>query len=382
MKRKIVGGILALSALIFIGSGCQKNNGSDSAELVDFVVEVEAERDVRVLQLTDTQIIRPEAERSPNRLTPLQEKQWASAEENYHKYLNQVIKKTQPDLILLTGDIIYGEFDDSGEALLELIEFMDSFEIPWAPIFGNHENEAEIGVDWQSKQLENAEYCLFKQRELTGNGNYTVGIMQNDKLVRTFFMLDSNGCAGMSEKSLDNGHSMTRAGFGDDQIAWYTQEAENIKTEYPDVNFTFAFHIPIDAFADAYAQYGFTDLGTNLNPINIDEIGKPGDFGYLGQDVNGWDSEGTVWKGLQELGADSVLAGHLHANSASVVYEGVRFQFGQKSSTYDLANYMNENGEIVGSYDTSAGTPIIGGTLMVLEKETGEMIDAEIVLYE
>ena len=29
---------------------------------------------------------------------------------------------------------------------------------------------------WQAARLESAENCLFRQRKLTGNGNYTVGI--------------------------------------------------------------------------------------------------------------------------------------------------------------------------------------------------------------
>ena len=53
--------------------------------------------------------------------------------------------------------------------------------------------------------------------------------------------------------------------------------------------------------------------------------------------------------------------------SASVVYEGVRCQYGQKSSTYDRANYYN-NGKIIGSY-TQAGQPIVGGTVIPLASD-------------
>ena len=34
-------------------------------------------------------------------------------------------------------------------------------------------------------------------------------------------------------------------------------------------------------------------------------------------------------------GADAILAGHLHQNNASILYEGVRLVFGTKSSRYD-----------------------------------------------
>ena len=62
----------------------------------------------------------------------------------------------------MTGDIIYGEFDDKGTSLINLINAMESFGIPWAPVFGNHEQESMKGADWQSEQLENAEHCLSR----------------------------------------------------------------------------------------------------------------------------------------------------------------------------------------------------------------------------
>ena len=38
---------------------------------------------------------------------------------------------------------------------------MDSFEIPWSPVFGNHDNESKMGVEWQCDQLEKANFAYF-----------------------------------------------------------------------------------------------------------------------------------------------------------------------------------------------------------------------------
>ena len=67
------------------------------------------------------------------------------------------ICEKKPDLILMTGDNIYGEFDDSGASLRKLIAYMDSFQIPWAPVWGNHDNESTKGVTWQCEQFEKAQ---------------------------------------------------------------------------------------------------------------------------------------------------------------------------------------------------------------------------------
>ena len=294
-------------------------------------------------------------------------------EERCYDYITETVNASKPDLIIITGDIVYGEFDDSGEALESFVSFMDGFKIPWSPVFGNHDNESVKGVDWQCDLLENSEYCLFEQKTLTGNGNYSVGLEQDGKLLRVFYMLDSNGCGAASSQSLANGHTKTSAGFGQDQINWYTAQIREIKEVSPTTKFSFAFHIQISAFADAYAKYGFDNSTTSEKPINIDYYyGKAnGDFGYLGRNLKGaWDANKTVYNGLKALGVDSIFVGHEHCNSASVVYEGIRFQFGQKSSEYDRFNWVSANGAITGSYmNACAGTPLMGGTVIPLSQD-------------
>ena len=56
----------------------------------------------------------------------------------------------------MTGDLVYGEFDDSGASFIKFVNFMETFGIPWAPVMGNHEGTSRKGYDWQCKILENA----------------------------------------------------------------------------------------------------------------------------------------------------------------------------------------------------------------------------------
>ena len=345
---------------------------------VDFVVEVEKGRDPIVLQLTDTQIIDSSQQRNPNRLGAEKTEYWAKdkKEDRCYKYIREVVNRTQPDLIILTGDIIYGEFDDDGSCLTEFVAFMDSFEIPWAPVFGNHDNESIMGVDWQCEQFENAEYCLFKQRELFGNGNYSVGIKQNGKIVRAFYMLDSNGCANYSIQSLACGHFKPSQGFGQDQIDWYKTSIQELKAKYPDVKISFAFHIQTRVFFDALqVKYGFSG-----QPLDLDKNGVAGDFGRVPYNFSAWDYNGFIWEDMKQLGVDSVFVGHEHSINSSVVYEGIRLQFGQKSSAYDSISYRGETGEIIIS-SVDAGMPIVGGTVIQISQEDAS-INPYIVLCE
>lgn len=362
---------------------------------VDFEVNVEGGREPVILQLTDTQIIDSSQRREGKLNNTAAINFWLPELMNRRLFtdLKALINKVNPDLILMTGDLVYGGYDDAGTSLMKLAYFMDQFDIPWAPVFGNHDNESTMGVDWQCDYLENCENCLFKQRALTGNGNYSIGIVQGGELKRVIFMVDSNGCGEMSDESLANGHSTKEKGFGADQIEWYTSVANKINEKFGNMKYTFAFHIQLAAFEDAFAAYGFDNDGEKIsegvnhgdfvNPINIDELEnkKDTDFGYIGRGLKTpWDQDKIVYNGMKALGADSILVGHEHCNSASVVYDGIRFQYGQKIGEYDRINFKNSEGKIAGAsaYTADAGTPVLGGTVMKLSEETGAISDAYI----
>lgn len=365
-------------------------------DYVDFEVNVESGREPVILQLSDPQIIDANQVREGVAFSQQKRDFWLPELMNKRLFndLRKLVRDVNPDLILITGDLVYGGYDDAGTSFTKFADVMDEFGIPWAPVFGNHENESQMGVDWQCDYLESCQNCLFKQRTLTGNGNYSIGIVQGGELKRVVFMLDSNGCAVMSDESFNNGHSKKTVGFGDDQIAWYTGAAEKINNDFENIKYTFAFHIQLAAFEDAFNHaYGFVNGGAvdenrNLvSPINIDEREdkQPTDFGYIGRNLKTpWDQDKTVYNGMKALGADSILVGHEHCNSASVVYDGIRFQYGQKIGEYDRINFRGADGTITGfiAIATDKGTPILGGTVMKMSESTGEISDAYIQYCE
>ena len=206
------------------------------------------------------------------------------------------------------------------------------------------------------------------------------------EIVALVYMLDSNGCADASSQSKANGHTKTTEGFGQDQINWFSQSAVQIRRLSSITKFTFAFHIQPAIFADAFSAYGFTNSNTANNQINSYRLSNrvTGDFGYLGANLKtAWDTDKTVWNLFKQLNADSVLVGHEHCNSASVVYEGIRCQYGQKSSTYDRYNAATTGGTIIGMYPAEGSyTPLIGGTVMVMAQTTGAFKDSYIYLCE
>lgn len=352
-----------------------KKTMANTLDLIDFTLDVPPGKAPTILQLTDTQIIDASRARYEDRLEPEEKQQWHETKKDAccYGFLREIIDAVQPDLIVLTGDLVYGEFDDDGENFIAFVDFMESMARPWAPVFGNHDNESFMGADWQCRLLEAAEHCLFRQRALTGNGNYTVGIVQGGKLLRVFFLLDSNGCGVASPRSLANGHTKVTVGFGEDQIAWYTDVAQKIIARSPNTKLTFAFHAQLAVFGEAMKKY---TSGTRTQ-VYIGQFPKRGheDFGFIGAPLKSpWDEDRAVFEGLKALDVDSILVGHEHANSASIVYDGVRLQYGMKSSKYDRLNYIDESTNTIVCDYFSVHTPWIGGTHFSLSPD-GEMTD-------
>lgn len=319
---------------------------------LDYILDFDADREIKVLQLTDPQIIDSAQKRSADRIDASSTAAWAPENMNTVLFdeMDRLIAAQKPDLILVTGDIIYGEFDDAGTSLDAFITKMESYKIPWAPVFGNHDNESLIGVTEQCNRFVNANYCLFTRRhEIGGNGNYAIGIAVKGTLQRTIFMMDSNGCYNIPEADRDI--VSTGNQLFDTQIAWYQSVAA--KSNVPSF---MCFHISPPDTNKAIVEKGLQDTYDTDNYYADYDLGDEGSGqeafglkqGQIGDTLNKY-----LYSYLKTSGTDGVFLGHLHLVSISVEWQGIRWTFGRKTGCYD-------------QYPTRNGTKATGGTLITL----------------
>lgn len=295
----------------------------------DFIVPLAEDRvEPRLLQLTDMQVINAEQRRTPDRLRDDEIKAWQpeAFDGMCGNHIRSLVAQTRPDLIFITGDIVYGSFDDDGSTLDWFCRLMASFRIPWAPVFGNHDNETAKGVTWQCERLENSEYCLFKRGNVTGNGNYTVGITVGDKLKFVLYMLDSNGC-------------LKPAGLYADQFEFVRSRASNIRTAYGQtVPSLLAYHIPTEEFVTAEKVKGYLRDDRIFYTIGVDVPAKDGDFGSKHENVRvpqSADASPDLFALAEECGLVAVCVGHWHNVNTCIIYRGIRFVYGLKTGQYD-----------------------------------------------
>lgn len=302
----------------------------------DFVVNLGEERKntkIKVLQLTDTQVIDAAQRRTPERLRPDEISAWdkANFDAQCGDHIRSLITQTHPDLIIFTGDVIYGSFDDAGTSFDWFCNLMDSFEIPWAPVFGNHDNEAEIGVDWQCNRFAASKYCLFKRGEVSGNGNYTVGIATGDTLVRVIHMIDSNGCFAATDPSV-----MKAEVIYPDQLELVRENTRLIReSQKREVPAFFACHIPLLGFKLAETEKGYYNEQREKYVLGVNVQAQGEDFGFRFSNYRTIKTDVDIIDFLRSVSVDGVFVGHVHNNSTAIDYKGIKWVFGLKTGQYD-----------------------------------------------
>ena len=308
---------------------------------IDHVIQVPKGKDITILQLADTQAMLYEGIRK-SFISSLDGKEHNTTQRfdqlagecfpegapkdmytRVWQYVEEGVQKTNPDVIVLTGDNIGGETDDKGELWLEMIDVLDSFEIPWIMVFGNHDPESNMGVDWQVEAVQNSKYGFMKDGDLeNGHSNYTVGIRQGKELKYVFYMLDTNGPAyhqwnkleGLQTQNPNYDDIQQSIGIFADQVAWINACNDKISAYAPDVPSMMFYHIPPIEVTTAEIEQG-------IHKENM---------GGFNTGVNA-----QFFEAAKAANCVGMFVGHQHKIAVSARYEGILITYGLKSGTGD-----------------------------------------------
>lgn len=126
--------------------------------------------------------------------------QMADLEDLFHqriikKEIDYLVESAKPDLITLTGDQVWS--NENLLSLKALIRWLDSYKIPWAPVFGNHDsgntyNSAVCSFQYSCDLYEGGKYSLFRRgpTNIGTLGNYAINIEEEGKIIKTLYMVD------------------------------------------------------------------------------------------------------------------------------------------------------------------------------------------------
>ncbi|MEG1963467.1 MAG: metallophosphoesterase [Clostridia bacterium] len=226
--------------------------------------------------------------------------------------IDLMVAEQKPNLITITGDSVWTM--STRKSMVKFVKHMDSYGIPWAPVFGNHDREGNIDLNYIADMFEKAEHCLFKKGAigLSGVGNYIINIVENGKIAQSLIMLDSHA-------STIDGYDFIKY----DQIEWYKWAVAGA-TKYNNngkiAESTLFFHIPLPEFKDAYEYWESTGFDKNIG------------FGKNNEDVCCSKHNTGFFEIIKNLGSTkNIVVGHDHVNNSSIMYQGVRLTYSTKT---------------------------------------------------
>lgn len=111
--------------------------------------------------------------------------------------IEALVKETNPDFVMLGGDQCIGKSEEyMKSALTDILEPIQSRNIPWAHVYGNHDRESALTTKEQEPIYESFPLCLSKTGpdDIFGVCNYCLTILssKDDSPAFNLFALDSN----------------------------------------------------------------------------------------------------------------------------------------------------------------------------------------------
>ncbi|MCL2851228.1 MAG: metallophosphoesterase [Firmicutes bacterium] len=227
------------------------------------------------------------------------------------------INNAMPDLILILGDNTASPLNH--RAVRRLIRTMDSLNIPWAPLFGNHDGRGKADANYQARAFEQSRNSIFRwgPNNIGVPGNYFINIQSpTGDTIHTLYMLSNRPSPWFIE---------TYPPLTTGQIDWYEWAVRGmIQQENPSLDIddilnavvpgtiplsSVFTHVPMPQFEDAFQ---FAIANPHLNLLYGGARGEP---------VHSSDTDmGLVELMFQLQSSHYMFAGHDHNSSFSVRY--------------------------------------------------------------
>ena len=179
------------------------------------------------------------------------------------EFIEKLITDEQPDFIVLTGDQVNGESSPDGQsAIFKYASLFASHKIPYAGIFGNHDDEGHITRSESMAIMDGLPYSLSTAgpSDIDGVGNYHIEILGRGSTTHsalTLYLLDTHSYS-LDEKKYP-GYDFLRA----NQISWFRNTSHSLKKKHKDYT-----HIHMDA------AFIHIPLPEYRNPHNLPIVGN------------------------------------------------------------------------------------------------------------
>ncbi|MCR5333196.1 MAG: metallophosphoesterase [Bacilli bacterium] len=265
----------------------------------EYILEMGYKEDMRILQITDTH---------------LGDKDDL---EKHFKFMDITIKESNPDLIVVTGDLFTFA---SRTTAKRFFKFLDSYGVKWTVTYGNHDEQCYFSVDWMTGLLNNyGSNCIFKDiqdDDVQGNANFAINLKKDGKVFEQLIVMDSNRYYYGDYFGYDC--------FKQNQIDWYSNLVDYTKEQNGGVTVPslLFYHIPLPEINDAYDKAKAGENGAHfVYEGQKNEKACPPDYDFHFFD-----------KIVEKGSTTGMYFGHDHVNDFIANYKGIDFAYGIKAT--------------------------------------------------
>lgn len=240
--------------------------------------------------------------------------------------INNILDTEQPQLVIFTGDIVTSKpvLEGWDEVLAPAIQR----KIPWAVIFGNHDDENGMSREAIMEYITKKPYCMAQRgpETLTSVGNYVLKVTDaNDKNLLLLYCMDSRAYSTIEGLK---GYGW----FGFDQIEWYRKQSAafadgNGGKPLPALAF---FHIPLNEY---------TELSTSSKPFIIGTRSE--------NECPGTVNTGMYAAMLERGDVMGTFVGHDHDNDYIGILNGICLAYGRFSGTTTTYTNLQHGSRII-----------------------------------
>lgn len=316
------------------------------------------------------------------------------ASETMLQFINHVLEKYDPDLVVLGGDNCVEDKGNEEAAIEELVKPFVDHETYFTLVFGNHDREygpVEDQINNNAKLLSyykkaGGKYCLAYDAvpSMSGVGTHNLPILASDslKVAYNLYMFDS-GTSGYTDANGNGGYECV----WEDQVQWF----ETVNNTYTTLNGgkvipSMAFqHIIVGEIYEAlYKEKSEVAISLDSRFVN----GKEYDLtmadlsaikdGFLLEAPCPGVEDSRQFEAMVEQGTVAVFSGHDHINTFTVEYKGVDIVNTPGCTFHSYGHDYNRGGRIITLHE---GETAYGSEVLLLAEEAMENSDIELNIF-
>lgn len=240
--------------------------------------------------------------------------------------INEVLDAEKPDLVLFTGDVIFGK--PAEEGMRTVLNLAAKRKIPFGMTFGNHDNEQGLTRAQLFDIIRTIPYNLTDSvAGVVGASNYILPLKSSDgkKDAAVLYCLDSHS---YSQINGIKGYDYIKF----DQIQWYRENSarftrQNGGTPLPSLAF---FHIALPEFNQAAADENAIMVGTRKEKACAPQLNS------------------GMFASMKEMGDMlGVFVGHDHDDDYAVMWKGILLAYGRYTGGNTVYNHLTNGARVI-----------------------------------